>query len=378
MRNLSEDSREFVKNELENSKPAIPQGYYPKLQSILHGLPEQKKQNKYWYVGKVAIIVAGILCFGSTGIYAAKNYRVSRMEEMSKQEMKEYAEDVAESSANCDSFSRKLTDAEQERRKELDALYVSEGKIPEGELLQVESKSDVLEDQLCFVPNESKFYLPERELTEEELLEIIDFYYKRDYSVVSSAEADKVESIESKENHLTEQEMLSCARKYVNSLFDIDVKEWLYSYDAENVTEDGCYVHIVFQNNGKESYDVLLDAETGELQQMQYYTDNVYGTGITVDEESYKNIYADIKKNVLEKLSSNSKIQNAYFYYGIDTDESLKRGWVKYVLELPSGDGYVINYSCSLNKAYFFLHVSDIQSYEQAFIDSSLIKVKME
>ena len=378
MREVLEDNRELIKNKIENSKPEIPKDYHVNLQTILRELPEQGRRSSFWNVGKVAIIVIGIFCLGTTGVYATKNYRISRMEEMSEQEVKAYTEDAAESTADADSFSRELTDAEQKRRNQLDTLYVSEGKIPEEKLLQVESKADVIDDRLCFVPNESKFYLPERELTDEELLQLIDFYYKRDYSVTISAEAEKGELIVSEEKYLTEQEMVSVARKYIENLFDTNVSEWTYTYDTGNVTEYGCHMHIILKNNSRESYDLLLNAETGELQQVQYNGDNVYGTGITVDEESYKNIYTNIKADVFEKLSPNSEIQNAYFYYGVNPDNSLKRGWVKYVLELPGGDGYVVNYSCSLKKVYFILHVNDVESYEKEFIDASLVRVKVE
>ena len=39
------------------------------------------------------------------------------------------------------------------------------------------------ENKLVFCDNESMFILPDQELTDEELLQIIDFLYKRDYSL---------------------------------------------------------------------------------------------------------------------------------------------------------------------------------------------------
>ena len=47
----------------------------------------------------------------------------------------------------------------------------------------MQKKSEVVHGELCFCVENSTFYLPKQELTDDELLQIIDFMEKRDYSV---------------------------------------------------------------------------------------------------------------------------------------------------------------------------------------------------
>ena len=68
--------------------------------------------------------------------------------------------------------------------QELAEAYQTEGKFPEGEIVRIASEDEILPDRVCFLPDTSTFYLPETEMTDEDLLEIIDFYCKRDYSIM--------------------------------------------------------------------------------------------------------------------------------------------------------------------------------------------------
>lgn len=49
--------------------------------------------------------------------------------------------------------------------------------------MQTESAEEAESLGFCFLVPNSTFYLPDRELTEEEMLQIIDFYAKRDYAL---------------------------------------------------------------------------------------------------------------------------------------------------------------------------------------------------
>ena len=60
------------------------------------------------------------------------------------------------------------------------------GLFPEGNILQISDKSEIVSDQICFLAQDSTFYLPEMALSDEQMLELIDFYAKRDYSVTDT------------------------------------------------------------------------------------------------------------------------------------------------------------------------------------------------
>ena len=55
----------------------------------------------------------------------------------------------------------------------------------DGSILQISDQSEIVPDQICFLAQASTFYLPEKALSDEQMLELIDFYAKRDYSVTA-------------------------------------------------------------------------------------------------------------------------------------------------------------------------------------------------
>lgn len=138
---------------------------------------------------KMALLAGCLLCFVMLGsfAFASSSLLQNRMESLSDKERKIYVTDVENSIADADTFSRDLTDIEKKRIDELVLLYKNEGIFPEGTLLVVENMNEIDEDVLTFVSRESLFVLPDRALIDEEMLELIDFYYKRDYSIMQSS-----------------------------------------------------------------------------------------------------------------------------------------------------------------------------------------------
>lgn len=73
---------------------------------------------------------------------------------------------------------RAYSDKEQERMKELQEAYQKETAKPEKKIEEVESAEDAASGALCYIVSTGQFYLPDRELTDEELLEIIDCNFR--------------------------------------------------------------------------------------------------------------------------------------------------------------------------------------------------------
>ena len=80
-------------------------------------------------------------------------------------------------------YSREMSATEEEKFAELRDQYENEGLFPEQEIACVKTEKDVKLGELCYCYENGTFYLPERELSEEELLQIVDFYYKVNYSL---------------------------------------------------------------------------------------------------------------------------------------------------------------------------------------------------
>ena len=76
------------------------------------------------------------------------------------------------------SIVRAYSDKEKERMAELQESYQNETAKPERMIQEVDSAEDVTEGSLCYIVSTGEYYLPDRELTDEELLEIIDWNFR--------------------------------------------------------------------------------------------------------------------------------------------------------------------------------------------------------
>lgn len=87
-------------------------------------------------------------------------------------------ENGQEQSEETGSIMRAYSDREQERMKELQESYQNETAKPEKMIQEVDSAEAVTKGTLCYIISTGQFYLPDRELTDEELLEIIDCNFR--------------------------------------------------------------------------------------------------------------------------------------------------------------------------------------------------------
>lgn len=73
---------------------------------------------------------------------------------------------------------RAYSDKEKERMAELQQSYQNETAKPEKMIQEVDSAEEVTEGTLCYIVSTGEYYLPDRELADEELLEIIDCNFR--------------------------------------------------------------------------------------------------------------------------------------------------------------------------------------------------------
>lgn len=76
------------------------------------------------------------------------------------------------------SVMRDYSDKEKERMAKLQEAYQNETAKPEKMIQEVNSAEAVTEGTLCYILSTGEYYLPDRELTDEELLEIIDCNFR--------------------------------------------------------------------------------------------------------------------------------------------------------------------------------------------------------
>ena len=83
-----------------------------------------------------------------------------------------------EQGGGTSSIMRAYSDREKERMEELKQSYLNETAKPEKMIQEVDSPEAVTEGTLCYIRSTGEYYLPDKELTDEELLEIIDCNFR--------------------------------------------------------------------------------------------------------------------------------------------------------------------------------------------------------
>lgn len=161
----------------------------------------RQKKRHIFRLPKIA--VAGIVCFLVTGITVSAvgivNSYKQRMEAMDGTEMQEYY-DVA-NAGEANEMNRLYTAEERTRYAQLEDAYETGGLFPESELSGLPEGSAYDGNGVAVDASTRTIYLPDRELTDEELLEIIDFNHKLDYSIYQTNQ-DKILSGDGWESRL--------------------------------------------------------------------------------------------------------------------------------------------------------------------------------
>lgn len=153
----------------------------------------QKNKRSMGYLPKVAAV--GLACLFLSGITvsamgAVRSYR-QRMEAMNAELLEEYYSiaDAAETTL----MSRGYTDSEETRYAQLYKEYEDNGVFPESQITCLESAGAYKGKGVALDSATRTLYLPDKELSDEELLEIIDFHHKVGYSVEKKEEERFVE-----------------------------------------------------------------------------------------------------------------------------------------------------------------------------------------
>ena len=147
----------------------------------------------------MAVMIGVVLV--SSGVAAGVRLYQKRLESMKPEQVEEMYSVVQEQQVDADRYSREMSETEEEKFREWKEKYEREGLFPQKEIACVETEKDVAPGELCYCYENGTFYLPERELSEEELLQIVDFQYKARYSldkVQEDREGDAPENTEEK------------------------------------------------------------------------------------------------------------------------------------------------------------------------------------
>ena len=202
----------------ESERMAVPESLNTTVENILEGLKPENADNKnadgkranqtvrHYGFRRIVISAAACLLLTSVTVTASGLYR-ARMESMNHEKLETYFSGLQEADVAADSYSRPLTDGEKNRLEELRQAYLEEGYFPKRELAMLDSP-EKYKKGVAFYAARSTFFLPEEEMTDEELLELIDFREKRDYSlakITEEIEAGDYEYVKTEDSAVSEE-----------------------------------------------------------------------------------------------------------------------------------------------------------------------------
>lgn len=222
------------------------------------------------------VLIAGAVIPSQAGL---RNFVKDRLENMPKQELEAVNQMVqSQNNAEADSFSREYSKEEIKRMQQLQEAYQN-GRFPQQTITFTDSVGQIPDDLLRYDPDTNFLYLPDRMLTDEELLQIIDFNYTRDYAVSQGTAAqearkeweEKEESLKAKvqkEGWITEKEALQAAEVYLQTEFGLSA-EGMETYVFLDEPKTGLFIyHVSYQTEDDIStyaYGIDLNAEDGSL-----------------------------------------------------------------------------------------------------------------
>lgn len=214
-----------------------------------------------------------------------------RMEKMPAEEKDSYVDTLVEQNVSAGGFSREYTPEEEKRYREMGKKY-QEGIFPEEEVTKVDTIQEAEAYEFCYLTSTDTFCLPERELTDEELLQIIDFTVKREYAygehydrehaaeigTEKEREQEKI-AANTEEGGITKQQAEEIA---VQKLADI------YGVVGEGFEMDSYYDETIY--DGRAAYSVnwaniithqyyyfYIDAKDGHMSSAAYCGDDLSG-----------------------------------------------------------------------------------------------------
>ena len=251
-----------IRKMAESERMTVPESLDAKVEKILDGLETAKADNntdgkranqtvRHYGFRRIVIPTAACLLLASVTVTASGLYR-ARMESMNHEKLETYFSGLQEADVAADSYSRPLTDSEKNRLEELRQAYLEEGYFPQKELAMLDSP-EKYKKGVAFYAARSTFFLPEKELTDEQLLELIDFKEKREYSLAKISEEiaeGSYEYVKTEPEKDAAQQGRAAQQGTSGTVLGADTatQEWQVAYEGDvsircaTVAENGLYV----------------------------------------------------------------------------------------------------------------------------------------
>ena len=292
----------------DNEFPKVPQCVHSAIDNAgKEILTKRSKKIKHFPKRRMLLLVAVITLLSGMTVFASANLWQQRMMEMNQEEIESYFLSIVSSRAPSFRYSRVLTEDEKSLWEEMKYMYQNQGMFPKGSLTMLKSADEYNGKIIGYDKESGTFFLPEKKLNEEQILQIIDFQHKEEYAVSNINELKEEQEIKeiSVGADKEEKEKMSINDNISGYQFPLEAEELLISLTAGKE-----YLYLGFQTEIKrmaigsetvESFYKLQENETvfalGSDQQ-----DSVYLSLREYDKE--KNTY----RNRLVKIDSEGKV----------------------------------------------------------------------
>ncbi len=204
----------------ENEFPTVPDCVHDAIENAGKQIMEKENcRGKVKYIPKkrMLLLVAVITLLSGMTVMAATSFWQQRMEAMNRDEIEQYFLAIATSNAPAFRYNRMMTEKEQALFEEMNMHYENEGVFPNGVLTMLDDFEDYNGKGVGYESQSGTFFLPDKELNKEQILQIIDFYHKVTYAVSSTnQEMDSERTAESRK----EQSDTERIEKYENPLLE--------------------------------------------------------------------------------------------------------------------------------------------------------------
>lgn len=267
------------------------------IMNIQKRMENENKNTARWNWRKLVTAAAAFVLAAGVVSFPVRAFVTSvvkeRMESIPKDEVLEINDMVQSKPTEADTFSREYSADEEERSRELWQAYKG-GKFPENVIAQVDNAEDAPEGTLCYIRSTGVFNLPAQEMTDEEILEIIDFQHKMSYAVSQGTAAQEARSESQAEEKqwrekiqaaggISEEEAIEIAMKQMKDELGerAEGKEILKYEDGSvavikiDISEQTDYEHkgdvaylVIFSNpseNDHSTYYCMIDAVDGSI-----------------------------------------------------------------------------------------------------------------
>lgn len=357
----------------------IPNECQKRIEITIERLPE--KENKKKHIRFRTAVAIAVVCLLTPSIiaFAAIDYVRQRMENLTEEEKDNYYEGLLNSPANADSYSREFTEGEEKRIKELREKYEN-GTFPVQKLPVINTQAEVNGSmKFYYVEDTSLFVLPSRELTEEEILEMIDFYNCRDFSLTERTKDLIVTQSPKGFNEIDgmdEEKALEMAKADISKAYGIDSEKFetsenYYDFDRNSNTYD-------IRLTDKETminYYVMIDADQELVTSILIMKDNNITEGVEVDQKKFTAKYEDALDILKKWKGADLSFVQSSCEYNYNSEDCLENGLVSYLFEMEDGTGYKLFYSCE-NDEFFEISMIDYNEYRQNIEQLKKIKQK--